>query len=65
MSIVNEDNIRAFIEAYGNMSDLARKAGIHRGYIYRVLNGERNPGIKFIEGMIAAGMKKEDIFKGS
>ncbi len=61
--IINMEEIKDFIEAYGNKADLARKSGLHRGYLYRVLSGERKPGLKFIEGMIRAGMKKEDIFK--
>ena len=60
---VNLIAVREFVEAYGNTSELADKAGLHRGYIYRVLNGERKPGLKFVKGMIAAGMKREDLFE--
>ncbi len=62
MSIINEDNIRKFIEQYGNKTELARKANLDKTVLYRFLNGERNPGMKFIKGMIVAGMKVKDIF---
>ena len=59
--IVNVENIREFVIAYQNKSELARRAGIDRTYLYRILNGERKPGLKFAEGMLRAGMKKEDV----
>ena len=58
---VNLNAVREFVETYNNTAELAKRAGVNRTYIYRVLNGERKPGLKFINGMMAAGMKKEDI----
>ena len=59
--LVNIPAVKNFIEAYQNKSELSRVSGIDRPYLYRVLSGERNPGIKFVEGLLRAGAKKEDI----
>ncbi len=59
---VNLAAVREFVEAYNNTADLARESGLNRTYIYRVLNGERKPGMKFVNGMMAVGMTKEDLF---
>ena len=60
--LINMNNIKDFIESYGNISDLAKRSGLNRSYIYRILNGEQEPGMKFIQGMVNAGMRKQDIF---
>lgn len=42
--------------------EMAVKMGISHSYLFRVLQGTRKPGRKFIQGMLSAGMKIEDIF---
>ena len=63
VSIICIESIRDFIVSYGNMSDLARRAGVDRTVLYHILNGYRNPGIKVIDGLVKAGMRKEDVFR--
>jgi len=60
--MINKKKIADFIYSYGNKTELARKAGIDRTYIHMFLNGTREPGVKFLEGMMKAGMSPEDIF---
>lgn len=42
--------------------EMAVKMGISHSYLFRVLQGTRKPGRKFIQGMLNAGMKVDDIF---
>ena len=60
--MINKKAITRFIRDYGNITELARTAGIDRTYIHMFLNGTRQPGMKFVEGMMKAGMKSEDVF---
>ena len=59
--LVNIEAVKTYIAEHENKSELARVSGIDRPYLYRVLNGERNPGVKFIEGLIRAGMSRDEI----
>ena len=60
--LVNIEAVKNYIAEHENKSELARVSGIDRPYLYRVLNGERNPGVKFIEGLIRSGMARDEIF---
>ncbi len=63
MANVNLDKVRAFIKDSG-MKDqaFAEAMGIDYSYLFKVLRGSRSPGGKFIDGLISAGMKPNDIF---
>ena len=60
--MINKQAITKFIRDYGNITALAREAGIDRTYIHMFLNGTRQPGMKFVEGMMKAGMDSKDVF---
>lgn len=42
--------------------ELARRMNIDIGYLSRVLSGERNPGMKFINGLFNLGYSTYDVF---
>ncbi len=54
-------NTIQFIRDYGNLTELAGYAEVHRTMLYQILNGNRYPGIKTLRGLHRAGMRKEDI----
>ncbi len=60
--ITKLENVKGFIREYGSMTELADKSGLNRTMLYKILSGDRMPGMKTLEGLITAGMKKEDIF---
>jgi len=62
MPIVNREAINDFIDSWhGSKVELARVAGVSRAAIYAVRNGQREPGMKFVNGMLAAGMAREEL----
>jgi len=46
---INEQAIKQYIINYGNKSELARKTGLSRNTLYRIMGGSRRPGRKVIE----------------
>ncbi|MFZ5633047.1 MAG: helix-turn-helix domain-containing protein [Bacillota bacterium] len=50
---------------YRSLREAAKAMGINHSYLSKVLNGKREPGRKFIDGILAAfkGVKFEEIFK--
>lgn len=62
-AIINLENIQKFMKE-NNYTEhsLAEAMGISHSYLFRVLRGARQPGRKFIEGLIQAGMSPEEIF---
>lgn len=50
---------------YRSLREAAKAMGISHSYLSKVLAGKREPGKKFIDGMLAAfkGIKFEEIFK--
>lgn len=42
--------------------ELARRMNIDSGYLSRVMSGERNPGMKFINGLFNLGYSSYDVF---
>lgn len=50
---------------YPSLRRAARDMGISHSYLSKVLNGKREPGRKFIDGMLAVfkEIKFEEIFK--
>lgn len=63
MQLVDIKKVKAFM-AEKNMSEpeFANTMGITYSYLFRVLRGDRQPGRKFIEGLLNAGMRADDIF---
>lgn len=60
--VVNKKALFEFIDTYnGPVTELARQAGLGRTTIYAVRAGWREPGVKFINGMIRAGMDKNKL----
>lgn len=57
-------NLRNFImKNYKNNEKFAKKIGVNRATVQRILNGETNPSKKTIDNMIKlSGMKYEEIF---
>ncbi len=41
---------------------LSKKMSVSYSYVFRVMRGKREPGQKFINGLIQAGMVPNDIF---
>lgn len=63
MNEINLSAIKNFMTLHClSEQEMAAKMGISHSYLFRVLQGTRNPGRKFIEGMLNAGMKVNDIF---
>ena len=63
MARVNLDNVRVFMKSIGySERELAKAMGVSHSYVFRVFRDDRQPGGKFIEGLIKAGMMPEDIF---
>lgn len=50
---------------YPSLRRAARDMGINHSYLSKVLTGKREPGKKFIDGILIAfkGIKYEEIFK--
>jgi transcriptional regulator with XRE-family HTH domain len=50
---------------YPSLRQAAKDMGISHSYLSKVLTGRREPGKKFIDGMLAAfrGVKFEEVFK--
>jgi transcriptional regulator with XRE-family HTH domain len=50
---------------YPSLRRAAKAMGINHSYLSKVLTGKREPGRKFIDGILAAfkGIKFEEIFK--
>lgn len=44
-----------------NISQLSRAMGLSTSYVWRVLNGQKGPGIGFIRGLLRAGLPPEAI----
>lgn len=66
MEIINLDNVRAFMKQRDySEPELAKAMGIAYSYLFRVLRGKRQPGAKFIRGLLSAGMSPTDIFSPS
>jgi len=52
---LNRDALETLARAEGlTHTALARRLGISRSYLFRLLNGQRRPGVKFIYGLRAA-----------
>jgi transcriptional regulator with XRE-family HTH domain len=63
MAAVNIDNVKAFMEKKNLTGQkMASSMNISYSYLFRVLNGDREAGGKFIQGLINAGMSPKDIF---
>lgn len=55
--------IRAFMEKHQwSERELAARMGVTYPYLNRVLNGQRQPGSKFIAGALRIGMRWEEAF---
>jgi len=63
MAYVNLEKVKEFMEKekYSEY-ELSKAMDISYSYLFRVLRGDRKPGAKFIEGLIKAGMRPNDIF---
>jgi len=59
--IINIEKVKDFIRSYGNMTELAEYSGVDRTMLYKILSGERQPGLKTLEGLMRAGLKWETI----
>ena len=61
---INKDILLDFMhENHLNMNEAARKIGVDRSHLYRVLNGKDKPGTKFMEGVKGnLGINLDDIF---
>ena len=60
---INEEAIRSFLEGLGySETKLAEEMNCSRAYVHRVLKGERNVGLSFVQGLTKLGMKAESIF---
>lgn len=60
---INLKKVQEFMEQREKSEyTLAADMGVSYSYVFRVMRGERNPGGKFIEGLLKAGMRPEDIF---
>ena len=62
--ILNKEKLIEYMEE-NNLSqrDLAEVIGVDHTMIFRVLKGERNPGAKFVAGILEnTNLKFEDIF---
>ncbi|TYO95156.1 helix-turn-helix domain-containing protein [Desulfallas thermosapovorans] len=63
MPVINLDNVVVFMKEHDyNEQTLSEAMGISYSYLFRVLRGDRQPGRKFIEGLIKIGMSPGDIF---
>lgn len=63
---IDLEKVRVFIqERKCTEQDFATAMGISYSYLYRVLRGERQGGVKFIAGLIKAGMNPKEIFAAS
>ena len=52
---LNREALEALTRAEGlSHAALARRLGISRSYLFRLLRGERRPGIKFLYGLRTA-----------
>jgi transcriptional regulator with XRE-family HTH domain len=60
----NEKVARIIADNYSSLREAARAMGISHSYLSKVLTGKREPGRKFIDGILAAhkGVKFEEIF---
>lgn len=56
---------RLIADGYPSLRKAARDMGINHSYLSKVLNGKREPGKKFIDGMLVTfkGIKFEEIFR--
>lgn len=63
VATVNLDKVRLFMKNK-NYSEptMADKMGITYSYFFRVMRGDRQPGGKFISGLLSAGLTPEEIF---
>ncbi len=62
--MLNIDNIKNFIHTYnGSMRELSQHSGVNYTMLYKIMKGERSPGFKTLQGLVKAGLKKEDILK--
>lgn len=63
MSHVNLEEVKTFMEKNEySETEFSKIMDISYSYLFRVLRGDRKPGAKFINGLIKAGMKPNDIF---
>jgi len=63
MATINLEQVRLFMQEKGYSEvELAKAMGVTYSYVFRVMRGKRQPGGKFIEGLISAGMLPENIF---
>lgn len=63
MARVNLEKVRELMNQSGySEPELAEIMEVSYSYLFRVLRGDRQPGGKFIDGLIKAGMSPEDIF---
>ena len=60
--MLNNENIRKFIQGFGSDAELAHVAGVSRMQVWNIRNGRCLPGRRFIEGVLRAGMRREDLF---
>lgn len=63
VSIVDLDYLKGYMDK-NNLSEygLAKQIGVDYTMVYRVFRGERNPGPKFIAGLIRLGLDKDKFF---
>lgn len=62
-NIINLDYLRKYMEKEGiSEVKLAELIGVDYTTVYRVFKGNRNPGTKFIAGLIKSGLDIEKIF---
>lgn len=63
MSIVDLDYLRSYMDK-NNLSEygLAKQIGVDYTMVYRVFRGDRNPGPKFIAGLLRLGLDKDKFF---
>lgn len=63
MNIVNLDYLKNYMQK-NNLSEyeFAKQIGVSYPMVNRVFRGKRNPGAKFIAGLIQLGLDKDKIF---
>lgn len=63
VTTINLDKVRDYMKKKEySEPEMATNMGITYSYFFRVMRGDRQPGGKFISGLIAAGMAPEEIF---
>lgn len=61
---VRVETVRTFMASQGwGERELAEAIGVDHSHVNRVLNAKRQPGPKFIAGMVRLGLRFEEVFE--